>query len=52
VLRKKREFIEGAFYHVTSLTNDKVKVFGNKLGRKIMLMVLQEAKVRGKNNYS
>jgi putative transposase len=43
-MRKKREFVEGAFYHVTSRTNDKVKVFGNKLGRKIMLMVLQEAK--------
>jgi putative transposase len=43
-MRKKREFVEGAFYHVTSRTNDKVRIFGNKLGQKIMLMVLQEAK--------
>ena len=31
---KKREFIDGAFYHVTSRTNDKSRVFENKLGRK------------------
>jgi putative transposase len=43
-VRKKREFIQGAFYHVTSRTNDKIRVFENKLGRKIMLMVLQDAK--------
>lgn len=43
-MRKKREFIEGSFYHVTSRTNDKIRVFENKLGRKIMLMVLQDAK--------
>jgi len=43
-MRKKREFIEGAFYHVTSRTNDKIRVFENKLGRKIMLITLQDAK--------
>ena len=43
-MRKKREFIEGAFYHVTSRTNDKVRVFNNKIGRKIMLITLQNAK--------
>ena len=43
-MRKKREFIEGAFYHVTSRTNDKIRIFENKLGRKIMLMILQDAK--------
>ena len=43
-MRKKREFIDGAFYHVTSRTNDKIRVFENKLGRKIMLMALQDAK--------
>ena len=43
-MRKKREFTEGAFYHVTSRTNDKIRVFENKLGRKIMLMILQDAK--------
>ena len=43
-MRKKREFIEGSFYHVTSRTNDRIRVFENKLGRKIMLIVLQNAK--------
>ena len=43
-MRRKREFIEDAFYHVTSRTNDKIRVFDNNLGRKIMLMVLQDAK--------
>jgi len=43
-MRKKREFIEGAFYHVTSRTNNKIRVFENRLGWKIMLMVLQDAK--------
>jgi len=43
-LRKKRLFIGGAFYHVTSRTNDKIRVFENRLGRKIMLIVLQDAK--------
>jgi putative transposase len=43
-MRKKREFIAGVFYHVTSRTNDKIRVFENKLGRKIMLIALQDAK--------
>ena len=43
-MRKKREFPEGAFFHVTSRTNDKIRVFENKLGRKIMLITLQDAK--------
>jgi len=43
-MRKKREFTEGAFYHVTSRTNDKIRVFENRLGRKIMLTTLQDAK--------
>jgi len=43
-MRKKREFVEGAFYHVTSRTNDKIRIFENKVGRKIMLMTLQDAK--------
>jgi putative transposase len=43
---KKREFTEGAFYHVISRTNDKIRVFGNKLGRKIMLITLQAAKAK------
>jgi len=43
-MRKKREFPDGAIYHVTSRTNDKIRIFENKLGRKIMLMTLQAAK--------
>jgi len=43
-MRKKREFIEDLFYHVTSRTNDKIRVFENRFGRKIMLMTLQDAK--------
>ena len=43
-MRKKREFIDGAFYHVTSRTNNKIYIFERKLGQKIMLMTLQEAK--------
>jgi hypothetical protein len=33
-MRKKREFVEGAAYHVTSRTNDKIRVFERNLGRK------------------
>jgi len=43
-MRKKREIIEGAAYHVTSRTNDKIRVFDGNLGRKIMLLVIEEAK--------
>jgi putative transposase len=43
-MRNKRQFVGGAFYHVTSRTNDKIRVFENNLGRKIMLMTLQDAK--------
>ena len=43
-MRKKRELTEGVFFHVTSRTNDKIRVFENKLGRKIMLIALQDAK--------
>ena len=43
-MRKKREFIDGVFYHVTSRTNDRIRVFENNLGRKIMIITLQDAK--------
>jgi putative transposase len=43
-MRNKRYFVGGAFYHVTSRTNDKIRVFENNLGRKIMLITLQDAK--------
>ena len=43
-MRRKREVTDGAMYHVTSRTNNKIRVFENRLGRKIMLMVLEDAK--------
>jgi len=43
-MRKNRKFVDGAFYHVTSRTNDKIRVFENNLGRKIMLITLHDAK--------
>ena len=43
-MRKKRKLIEGAAYHVTSRTNDKSRVFDSKLGKRIMILVLQNAK--------
>ena len=45
-MTKRREFVEGEFYHVTSRTNDKIRAFENSLGRKIMLIVLRDAKDR------
>jgi putative transposase len=43
-MRKKREYIDGAAYHVTSRTNDKIRVFECKLGKTVMRMVLKDAK--------
>jgi putative transposase len=43
-MRKKRELIEGAAYHVTSRTNGKIRIFDERLSRKIMLLVLEDAK--------
>jgi putative transposase len=43
-MRKKRIIIEGAAYHVTSRTNAKVPAFENRLGRKIILITLENAK--------
>jgi len=43
-MRKKRVLTEGAYYHVTSRTNNKIRVFEHKLGRKLMLITLQNAK--------
>jgi len=43
-MRKNREFIEGAFYHVTSRTNNRVSVFDKKIGQELMLLTLQNAK--------
>jgi len=43
-VRTKRNFIEGGTYHVTSRTNAKSLAFSEKLGRKIMLLMLRDAK--------
>jgi putative transposase len=43
-MRKKREFIDGAACHVTSRTNDKKRVFECNVGRKTMLLVLEDAR--------
>jgi len=43
-MRKKREFIPGAAYHVTSRTNDKNRAFGRYVGQRIMLLTLEDAK--------
>ena len=43
-MRKKRELIDGASYHVTSRTNNKCKVFECRVGRKMMLLILEKAK--------
>ena len=47
-MRKARKFVEGATYHVTSRTNNRVRVFDRKLGRKIMLLTLEDAKEKYK----
>ena len=43
-MRKKRVLMDDATYHVTSRTNDKINVFGNRIGWKIMLVMLVDAK--------
>ena len=43
-MRKRREYAENSAYHVTSRTNDKIRVFESKLGQRIMLLVLGYAK--------
>ena len=41
---KKRVFVEGAFYHVTTRTNNKIHAFETISGKKIMEITLIEAK--------
>ena len=43
-MRRKREYVAHAAYHVTSRTNDKIRVFDSNQGREIMLLVLKSAK--------
>ena len=43
-MRKNRNFADGVTYHVTSRTNNKHRVFSRHLGKRIMLLVLQNAK--------
>jgi len=45
-MRKKRIFADGSTYHVTSLSNNKIRVFDNRLGRKIILSILDKAKAK------
>ena len=40
-MRRRREFMEGASYHITSRTNNKIPVFDKYFGRRIMLLVLE-----------
>jgi len=42
-MRKKRMLIEGAAYHVTSRTNNKINVFEKKQCQRIFLFILEEA---------
>ena len=43
-MREKRVYIEGAFYHVTSRTNNKIKAFESGIRQKIMLITIKAAK--------
>jgi len=43
-MRKRRELIEGAAYHVTSRTNGKVQAFSGNLGRKLLLVIIKKTK--------
>ena len=43
-MREKRLLIDGAFYHVTSRTNNKINAFECNTGTNIMLLTLKEAK--------
>jgi len=43
-MRKRRDLIDGASYHVTSRTNGKTQVFLENLGRKVLLLTIEEAK--------
>ena len=43
-MRKRRTFVDGATYHITSRTNGKEKIFDRKPGKVIMMMLLKEAK--------
>ena len=43
-MRRQRNIVEGAAYHVTSRTNAQANIFIDNLSQKIMLMVIEEAK--------
>jgi len=47
-MRKRRDFVEGTYYHVTSRTNNKIEIFSGGVGRKMILVVLEEAKEKYK----
>jgi putative transposase len=43
-MRKRRELIDGATYHVTSRTNNRIRVFDCNVGKIAIMLVLKEAK--------
>ena len=43
-MRKRRVFIEGAAYHVSSQTNNKTFIFNNTFDRNLMVLILRAAK--------
>ena len=43
-MRKRRIFVEGSAYHITSRTNDRTRAFDRNLGRRIMILILEGAK--------
>jgi len=43
-MRKRRIFVDGSAYHVTSRTNDRTRAFDRNLGRRIMILTLESAK--------
>jgi putative transposase len=45
-MRKKRQIVKSALYHVTSRTNDKSPVFAASQDQKLLLQVLAEARQR------
>jgi putative transposase len=45
-MRRKRDFVEGMFYHVSFSTNNKIRVFDDETGVNIVILTLNDAKMR------
>ena len=43
-MRERRRLIDGAPHHVTSRTNNKIRIFDDHSSRRIMLLILKKAK--------